>query len=76
MISCFTEYLFNKGVWGLNEKHTKQCPSTYGRDFVLMDDSARPHRARIVDQFLAAEAITRMDPWPACSPDMNPIEHC
>ena len=23
-----------------------------------------------------AEGITRMDPWPACSPDMNPIEHC
>jgi hypothetical protein len=47
-----------------------------GPNFVLMDDNARPHRARTVDNFLATETITRMDPWPAYSPDMTPIEHC
>ena len=47
----------------------------YGPDFVLMDDNARPHRARIVNDYLHAEGINRMDPWPAVSPDLNPIEH-
>ena len=35
-----------------------------------------PHRSNIVRDFLANENIARMDPWPACSPDLNPIEHC
>ena len=41
---------------------------------LFQDDNARPHRARIVDAYLQQEQITRMD-WPACSPDLNPIEH-
>jgi transposase len=45
-----------------------------GDDFILMDDNARPHRARIVNDYLARESIVRMD-WPAYSPDLNPIEH-
>lgn len=45
-----------------------------GPDFILMDDNARPHRARVVNQFLEQETIVRMD-WPARSPDLNPIEH-
>ena len=47
----------------------------HGQNF-MMNDNARPHRARIVDNFLQGHHITRMHPWPACSPDMNPIEHC
>lgn len=43
-------------------------------DFLLMDDNARPHRARLVDDFLEEEGIPRME-WPARSPDLNPIEH-
>ena len=35
---------------------------------MFMDDNARPHRARIAQQFLQQEAV----PWPAMSPDMNP----
>ncbi|GFV51753.1 transposable element Tcb1 transposase [Trichonephila clavipes] len=45
-----------------------------GDDFILMDDNCRPHRANLVEDFLFKEGIVRME-WPACSPDMNPIEH-
>ena len=41
---------------------------------MFMDDNARPHRARIVQYFLQQEAVQTI-PWPAMSPDMNPIEH-
>ena len=41
---------------------------------MFMDDNARPHRARIVQHFLQLEAVQTI-PWPAMSPDMNPIEH-
>jgi hypothetical protein len=40
---------------------------------MFMDDNARPHRAQIV-HFLQQEAVQKI-PWPAMSPDMNPIEH-
>ncbi|GFW85393.1 transposable element Tcb2 transposase [Trichonephila clavipes] len=45
-----------------------------GDDFILRDDNCRPHRANLVEDFLFEEGIVRME-WPACSPDMNPIEH-
>jgi len=41
---------------------------------IFMDDNARPHRARIVADFIQQEAIETF-PWPAMSPDMNPIKH-
>ncbi|GFW03758.1 transposable element Tcb2 transposase [Trichonephila clavipes] len=43
-------------------------------DFILMDDNCRPHRANLVEDFLFEEGIVRMG-WPACSPEMNLIEH-
>nr|CAH7725867.1 unnamed protein product [Callosobruchus chinensis] len=39
-----------------------------------MDDNARPHRTRAVQQALENGNIVRLE-WPAMSPNMNPIEH-
>ena len=41
---------------------------------VFMDDNARPHRSRAVIECLRQNAISTI-PWPARSPDLNPIEH-
>ena len=32
-----------------------------GPAFILMDDNARPHRAKVVDQYLETESIERME---------------
>ena len=45
-----------------------------GQGALFQDDTARPHRARIVDTYLQQEQITRME-WPACLSDLNPIVH-
>ncbi|GBL87189.1 hypothetical protein AVEN_270477-1 [Araneus ventricosus] len=45
-----------------------------GTDAIFMDDSALPHRARSVRNYLESEAIPQMA-WSARSPDLNPIEH-
>lgn len=45
-----------------------------GPNFVLMQDNARAHVARVTREYLNEVHITVMD-WPACSPDLNPIEH-
>ena len=39
-----------------------------------MHDNGRPHVARIHRQFLNRNNVNVL-PWPAVSPDMNPIEH-
>jgi transposase len=41
---------------------------------VYMDDIARPHRSRAVTAYLQSKAVTSV-PWPAMSPDLNPIAH-
>ena len=41
---------------------------------MLMHDNARPHVARICRQFLNRNNVNIL-PWPALSPDMNPIGH-
>ncbi|KAJ4446924.1 hypothetical protein ANN_13625 [Periplaneta americana] len=43
-------------------------------NFVLMHDNARPHIAHAVGDYLQ-EMLIHVLPWPARSPDMNPIEH-
>ena len=41
---------------------------------LLQQDNARPHAARLTMDFLQGEGINVL-PWPAFSPDINPIEH-
>ena len=41
---------------------------------ILMHGNARPNFARIYRQFLKRNNV-KVLPWPAVSPDMNPIEH-
>ena len=54
--------------------HVRPYAGAIGPDFILMDDNARVHRARITKRYLEQAAIARLD-WPARSPDLNPIEH-
>ncbi|GFX03150.1 transposable element Tcb2 transposase [Trichonephila clavipes] len=54
--------------------HVIPYAGAIGDSFVFQDDNARPHRARLVENMLEAETIQRME-FPACSPDLNPIEH-
>ncbi|GFV90435.1 transposable element Tc3 transposase [Trichonephila clavipes] len=56
------------------EQHVRLFRGAMVAEFLFMDDNARPHHANIEDECLQSENITRMD-WPACSLDLNPIEH-
>ncbi|KAH0818446.1 hypothetical protein GEV33_004345 [Tenebrio molitor] len=56
------------------ESHVVPYVPFIGENFLFMDDNARPHKARIVVRYLEQVGI-RLLPWPANSPDLNPIEH-
>ncbi|UYV84124.1 K02A2.6-like [Cordylochernes scorpioides] len=56
------------------EPYLRPYRDQIGHNLVFMDDNARPHRARLVNEYLQSENIRRMD-WPARYPDLNPIEH-
>lgn len=43
-------------------------------DWLFMDDNAPPHRSHLATAFKAAAGIRTL-PWPARSPDLNPIEN-
>ena len=69
--------MMNGSVNGLRYRYEILAPFvvTYavGQEFILMDDNATAHRARIVTAYLEDHGIERMD-WPAKSSDMDPIE--
>ncbi|GFY14878.1 transposable element Tcb1 transposase [Trichonephila clavipes] len=58
----------------LLEQHVRLFWGAMGAEFLFMDDTARPHRANIIDECFQSEKITRMD-WLAYLPDLNRIEH-
>jgi len=49
-------------------------PSIEQHPWCLMHDNASPHTPRLTQAFLARHDVNVL-PWPACSPDMNPIQH-
>ena len=45
-----------------------------GQNVIFHVDNARPHRARIVDNFFQLNVVKRLE-WPPMSPDLSCIEH-
>jgi hypothetical protein len=56
------------------QDHVIRFASCIGEDFTLMQNNVRPHVARCVTHFLYQVGIPTINS-PACSPDLNPIEH-
>ena len=54
----------------MEPEHVVECP----RNSILQDDNARPHRARVITDYLQNVGAERME-RPATSPDLNPTEH-
>ena len=46
----------------------------FGPGLTFQHDNARPHTALVTSNFLAQNNVNVL-PWPALSPEMNPIEH-
>ena len=49
-------------------------PLVQQRNLILLQDNARPHVARVCQDFLANNNIAPLA-WPPYSPDLTPIEH-
>ena len=58
----------------LQTKLIPHARQRFRRNCLLQHDNAPPHRARVVQDFLQQQQIDKL-PWPAYSPDCNPIEH-
>ena len=46
------------------------------RPIVYMQDGASCHTSASTTRFLNAHRVQVLTPWPAMSPDLNPVEHC
>ena len=59
---------------GILRPHIVPYLRQMGQNAIFQDDNARPHRARIVDDFLRQNGVERLK-WPPMSPDLSCIEH-
>lgn len=64
----------NRYIRDILEEHVVPFAPFIGNEFILMQDNARAHSARVVQEYLNHVGVTVLE-WPARSPDMNPIEH-
>jgi transposase len=69
-----TELVSLRYITDILDPHVIPYSPFIGPNFVNMHDNARPHTARIVQEYLR-ETETPVMEWPARSPDLNPIEH-
>ena len=46
----------------------------HGRPCLFQQDNAKPHSARVTTAWLRSKRVQVL-PWPACSPDLSPIEN-
>jgi hypothetical protein len=58
----------------LRERMLPFARATFMANFLYQDDNAPAHRGRRATDFPDEEEVERL-PWPAFSPDMNPIEN-
>lgn len=56
------------------QPHVIPFIQNHGNNVTLQQDNARPHVARVVQNFLQQQNVNLLD-WPAVSPDLSPIEH-
>lgn len=66
----YIDMLRKKGIPQVNKLYEG---SRHG--WILMQDGDGSHTARITKKILQNEGVTLLDPWPARSPDLNPIEN-
>ncbi|GFX62535.1 uncharacterized protein TNCV_1006081 [Trichonephila clavipes] len=46
------------------DPYVRPYAAAIGNDFILMDDNARPHRARIVEEYLEDHEVAALNPSP------------
>ena len=60
----------------INILHKYLLPSMSSSNrFLFMHDNASPHKPIAVEKMLLEFGVRLLDPYPAHSPDFNPIEH-
>ena len=67
-------YLNAQGYVSLLNNNLLPFMQNFGPSLTFQHDNTKPHTALITANFLAQNKVNVL-PWPALSPDMNPIKH-